>query len=86
MNKKWFFSLISGEIYEIDESEVRMLDPQQLPLKCKPPIRCNKCNGKFYTSYYVTGRYFEICKKCAKKTVDFNYFRNVQANNQQPNL
>ena len=81
MNKKWFFSLISGELYQIDEDEAKLLDDYQIALKCRPPTKCDKCYGRFFTSYYVTGRYYEVCKKCAKKTVDSDFFKNGKAHN-----
>jgi len=33
---KWFFSLFSGEIYEVPLEEARLLDAHQLALKEKP--------------------------------------------------
>ncbi len=76
--EKWFFSLKSGEVYSIDENLAPFMDNQQVRLTQKPPSSCSKCNGKFYTSYYITGKRFEICKKCAKKCIDKDAYYGTQ--------
>lgn len=71
-NKKWFFSLFSGELYQVNESEIKFLDGFQIPLKDKPSERCSKCRGKFRTEYYITEKRWFFCKRCAKKLVDYS--------------
>lgn len=73
MDKKWFFSVTSGEVYELPVDEAHLLDNKQIPLKEKPPAKCNKCYGLFYTNYYITGGYYLICKKCGKKCIDYDF-------------
>jgi hypothetical protein len=73
-NNKWFFSLKSGEIYEIPLEDTQYLDNWQIPLKEKPG-KCNKCDGKVRTNYYITGQRFEMCNKCAKKYIDHEYIK-----------
>jgi hypothetical protein len=75
------FSQKSGEIYEIDESEVHLMDNMQLPLKCKPPSSCKKCHGRLHIGYFTDVDRYMICHKCGKKCIDFdiNKFLNVQA-------
>ena len=80
-DKKWFFSVSSGELYEIPVDEAKFLDNKQIPLKCKPG-RCGKCGGSFYKDYYVTGGYYNVCKSCAKKYIDYEFLNKNATSNQ----
>jgi rRNA maturation endonuclease Nob1 len=80
-DKRWCFSLKSGELYEIELEEINNLDKYQIVLKSKPSSSCNKCYGRFYESYYSTAQHFDICKKCGKKLIDFDLIKNGKAAN-----
>ena len=71
MNKKLYFSLLSGEIYEIEEDEVKNLDKYQIPLLSRPRHSCRKCYGRLYTGYNATLKVFQICQPCVDRHVDF---------------
>ena len=71
-NNRWFFSLFSGELYQVPVDEIKFLDAFQIPLKDKPSEKCGKCRGKFKTNYYITGQRWDFCKRCAKKLIDVN--------------
>ena len=62
-----YFSLFSGEIFD---SPTELSDAFQIPLKQLPKSTCPKCYGRFYKSYSITNKQFEICNKCVKKCVD----------------
>ena len=88
-----FFSLTSGEIYNIAEDEVKNLDKNQIPLKNKPPRKCNRCYGRMYEGKHLqkdtdgwTADYYIPCSKCSKKCVDFEYLLQMDtiANNELP--
>jgi hypothetical protein len=64
---KWVFSLFSGELYEVSDAEVAQLDAFQLVLKDKPKESCSSCRGKFRTTFYITEKRWNFCKRCARK-------------------
>jgi len=80
---KIFFSLVSGDVYEIFEDEVKNLDDTQVPLLKKPNQKCNICYGRFYESRHghfeksegAKGDwvldYYTPCPKCATKCIDW---------------
>ena len=71
MEKKLlYFSLFSGQIYDVPEDEVKLLDGFQIPLIERPKDTCRKCYGRFYTAFNTTGGYYEVCASCARKYVD----------------
>ena len=75
---KWFFSLFSGEIYEVPLEEAKLLDAHQVPLKDKPSTgikSCNKCKGKLYVTYLTPSNVFELCRKCGRKHIDMEYMK-----------
>lgn len=68
--KKLFFSLFSGEIYEVAENEISFLDPYQIPLKQRPNKNCKKCHDRLYIGYNIITKHYDICKKCGHKFID----------------
>lgn len=71
MNKSLYFSLFSGQIYEVSPEDEKALDSFQIPLREKPKS-CRKCHGSFYLHYSLTDKHYVICPKCAKKHIDFD--------------
>jgi hypothetical protein len=65
-----YFSIFSGELFE---SEDKLTDAFQIPLKKRPNKNCKKCYGRFYTSYNLTTRKYEICPKCLAACLDEKY-------------
>jgi len=71
IQKKWFFSLFSGEIYEVELDLIKHLDAFQLPLKEKPNcVKCKKCHGRLHEGYNIIEKAFVLCKPCGRKYVD----------------
>lgn len=68
---KLYFSLISGDIYHVEEDEVKNLDANQIPLHKKPNSNCKKCYGRFYMGYDPNKKYYIPCPKCLNKCVDW---------------
>lgn len=65
-----YFSIFSGQIYGQDaDAEV---DAFQIPLTRRPdPYKnCSKCYGRLYTSFNLTNKHYEPCRKCLKKYLD----------------
>jgi len=62
-----FFSIITGEIYELPDDMASSVDKFQLQLKDLPKSNCKKCYGRFYTSYNVGMQVYNICISCGRK-------------------
>ena len=81
-NLKCFFSMVSGEIYHVEEDEVKNLGKDQIPLKEKPKSNCKKCYGRFFTGRHMkrvdnnwVQDYYIPCPKCAQKYIDWATFK-----------
>jgi hypothetical protein len=71
MNKKLlYFSIFSGDIYEVLPEDEKALDSFQLPLKERPKS-CRKCHGYLYLHYSLTDKQYVLCPTCAKKYIDY---------------
>lgn len=68
---KLFFSLLSGDIYQIESDEVKNLDDYQIPLLQRPNTSCKKCYGRLYHMYNTTTKIYQPCPRCARKCFDF---------------
>ena len=75
---KLFFSLISGDMYYVEEDEVKNLDKSQVPLLKKPKENCKKCYGRFYTMFETIKKYYIPCPKCMKTCVDWDAMKNEE--------
>jgi len=71
--------MISGDLYYVEEDEVKNLDSAQIPLKQKPSTSCKKCYGRFHIGKYSQmqegkwqQKYYAICPKCAPKCIDWD--------------
>lgn len=71
MNKEklLYYSLLSGEVYEIGADEVENLDDFQLPLLARPKQSCKKCYGRGYIGYDRAKKYYPMCR-CTVKQLD----------------
>lgn len=75
---KLFFSMLSGNIYEIEEDETKNLDNFQVPLIKKPHHSCKKCYGRLYTGQNDTKQFYIICRSCGRKCIDFKYAKKME--------
>ena len=75
---KLFFSMLSGEIYQIEEDEVKNLDQFQIPLKQRPNPSCKKCYGRGWIHHNITHRVYEMCRRCARKCIDFDSLKSTK--------
>lgn len=71
-NKKWCFSLVTGEIFEIDDLDIPVLFNYQIPLIKKPSSSCNKCYGRGYIG--KNDDYYIPCS-CLEKYIDYKNFK-----------
>jgi len=82
---KLYFSLATGDMYYVQEDEVKHLDESQVPLLKKPSRKCNKCFGRFYIGQHhklVDGKwvpdYYMMCPNCMIKCVDFEAIKDKE--------
>lgn len=69
-NKKLiYYSLLSGDVYEISEDEIENLDDYQVPLLKKPKSNCKGCYGRGYIGYNIDKKYYPMCR-CTVKNID----------------
>lgn len=66
---KLFYSIFSGTIYEVFDSEVVNLDEGQIPLKKRPQSSC-KCFGRGYEYHDKEKGIYPICRCMRKCVVD----------------
>lgn len=64
-----YYSLLSGDVYEIAEDEIGNLDDFQVPLIKKPKSNCKRCYGRGYIGRDRVKKYFIMCN-CIKKYID----------------
>lgn len=82
------FSLITGEISEIESDEYKTLDEYQVPLKKRFPQACNNCYGRGYSGHFrdVVPKDYEgtiptklkICHKCMSRCIDLELIKKIE--------
>jgi hypothetical protein len=70
--KQLLFSLITGDIYQIEVDEMKNMDKYQIPLTKRPSTSCKKCYGRFHIGYNTVVKVYRLCPKCIPSCVDFN--------------
>ena len=81
---KLYFSLISGDMYYIEDDEINNLDKQQVPLTRKPDSNCKKCYGRFHTGFETIKKYYIPCPKCMRKCVDWEALKESEITVEAP--
>lgn len=81
--KKWCFSLITGEIFQIEDADIAVLFNYQIPLIKRPSGSCNKCYGRGY--FGKRGDYYMPCS-CLGRFIDHKNFKGSEINLNIPRL
>ena len=68
-DKVIYYSLLSGEVYEIANDECENLDDFQIPLTARPKSNCDSCFGRGYIGYDRLKKYYPMCR-CIMKKID----------------
>lgn len=86
MEKKYkhFFGLTSGDIYVVEEDEIKNLDNYQIPLTAAPKGSCKKCFGKRHIGYNTIYKIYQPCR-CVKKLFDLSEVNDVKIDTKQTN-
>jgi len=69
---KLIFSLITGDIFEMEADEMKNIEKHQIPLTHKPQRSCKKCYGRMHQGFNIVTQAYELCVKCKTKCIDFN--------------
>lgn len=64
-----YYSLLSGDVYDIGEDEIENLDDFQIPLTKNPKSNCKRCFGRGYIGYDAIKKYYPMCR-CIAKHID----------------
>lgn len=75
MNKQLMFSLLTGDMYEIEKDEYNNMDKYQLPLTNKPSPSCKKCYGRMYTGKHLSLNIYIPCSRCMNKCIDHDLLK-----------
>lgn len=77
-NKTIFaYSVFSGTVYEVLETDIKFLDEGQIPLTKKPPTNCKKCYGRLNKGRDAQNRAFYPCS-CLRKVVNLDTVRSLE--------
>lgn len=68
-DKSLYYSLLSGDVYEISNDEISNLDDFQIPLIKPPKSSCKTCHGRGYIGYDALKKYYPMCR-CIMKNID----------------
>jgi len=70
IKRQLMFSLITGDIYEIESDEYKNMDRYQIPLTKRPSSSCKKCHGRMYSGKSLTLGIYVPCSRCMNKCID----------------
>jgi hypothetical protein len=71
------YSVFSGTVYDVLESDVKLLDIGQIPLKKYPPSNCKKCYGRYSVGRNQQDYSFPPCS-CLRKVVNVDIVRSLE--------
>lgn len=77
LQNTWVFSLITGEIYSIQNDEVKNLDEYQVPLKRLPKPSCSACYGRLHKGFFLKHKLYKLCNKCGPKCIDLEKLKSL---------
>jgi predicted Zn-ribbon and HTH transcriptional regulator len=67
-----YFSIITGEVYDIPSDFEKILDNYQLKMISSPNSSCKECYGRFYNFYNPKLKIYNVCPKCAVKCLSMD--------------
>lgn len=74
--KQIMFSMVSGDIYEIEFDEFKNMDKYQIPLIKYPPQSCRRCYGRMHDGFNIKLKLYLPCPKCVNRCVNFKLLHN----------
>jgi hypothetical protein len=70
------YSVFSGTYYDVLESDVKLLDVGQLPLR-KKPSACNKCHNRGHMGRDTQSFGYSVCS-CVRKVINHDIIKHVE--------
>lgn len=80
---KLFFSMLTGDMFYVEEDEVKNLDKHHIPLKQKPK-GCKRCHDRFHEGYDIIHKYYLPCTKCMRKCADWDNIKGDEVTIERP--
>lgn len=71
MEKYLYWSMHTGEFFDVLEDEVPTMDAFQVRLTKRPKSNCNRCFGRFYEGKNTNTGLYIACQKCRKSCIDY---------------
>lgn len=71
-NKLYAFSVITGQVFDIDEDDIKTLFNYQIPITEKPNSSCKKCFGRGYSGIDTNTKFHYMCA-CTSKNIIKGY-------------
>ena len=71
-NKLYAFSVITGQIFDIDEDDIKTLFNYQIPITEKSNPSCKRCFGRGYTGIDTNTKFHYMCS-CTSKNIMKGY-------------
>ena len=83
--KRYYFSLATGEIYQIEKEDIPVLFEYQIPLLKRPSSSCKGCYGRGSVGQDSVKKFFHPCK-CLEKVIDNENFKKNHVQYQAPRI
>ena len=74
------YNVYSGEVYELQEDELKNLLEGEIPLTSAPKRNCKKCYGRGYIGKDNDKRIFQPCTNCIEKKLLLNHEKQIYFN------
>ena len=71
-DKLFAFSILTGQVFKIEQDELKLLFPYQIPLTNTPNKHCKKCYGRGYTAIDSKNKFHIMCS-CLSKHIMQGY-------------
>lgn len=71
------YSVFSGTIYDILETDIKILNIGQIPLNKNPSSNCKKCYGKFNVGRNLQNYAYTPCS-CLRKVVNIDIVKDLE--------
>lgn len=68
--KLYAISIVTGEVFQIEKEDVKLLYNYQIPLKAKPKSNCRQCYGRGYTGRDSKNHLYILCSCVSKCIMD----------------
>ena len=65
-----YFSVFSGEVYDLDEQYTGYLDCGQLKITDQPKNNCKRCHGRGFTGKNTKSGHYDVCRCVLRNATD----------------